>query len=41
MKIDFIKKPQIDFLKEGFYIEEGETIEQRFKEIVDRVRDYE
>jgi ribonucleoside-diphosphate reductase alpha chain len=41
MKIDFIKKPQIDFLKEGFYIEEGETIEQRFKDIVDRVRDYE
>lgn len=41
MKLNFLQQPQIDFLKEGKYIKEGETPEQRFSEIVERVRDYE
>lgn len=41
MKLSFLKEPQIEFLKEGYYIEPDETPQKRFKEIVDRVRDYE
>lgn len=41
MKLEFIKEPQLEFLKEGGYIEEGETPQKRFKEIIDRVRFYE
>lgn len=41
MKLEFLKEAQIEFLKEGRYIEPGETVQQRFKQIVDRVRDYE
>ena len=41
MKLEFLKEPQLEFLKEGGYIEEGETPQKRFKEIIDRVRFYE
>lgn len=41
MKLEFLKEPQIEFLKEGKYILEGETPQQRFQEIVERVRFYE
>jgi len=41
MKLEFIKKEQLKFLKEGQYIEEGETPQERFGAIVDRIRDYE
>lgn len=41
MKLDFIGEAQLEFLKEGQYIEKGETPEQRITEIVDRVREYE
>ena len=41
MKLNFIKEPQLEFLKEGKYIESDETVHQRFQDIVDRVKDYE
>jgi len=41
MKLEFLKEPQIEFLKEGGYIEKGETPQQRFKDVVERVRQYE
>lgn len=41
MELKFLKEPQIEFLREGQYIKEGETPEQRFQEIVERVRFYE
>lgn len=41
MKLEFLGTAQIEFLKEGKYILENETPQQRYKEIVDRVRDYE
>lgn len=41
MKLEFLKQPQIDFLKEGQYIHEDETPQQRFQEVVERVRFYE
>ncbi|QQO97329.1 ribonucleotide reductase [Maribacter phage Colly_1] len=41
MKLDFLKDPQIEFLREGLYIREDESPEDRFKEILDRVREYE
>lgn len=41
MKLEFLKSPQLEFLKEGLYLQPGETAQQRFKEIVDRVRFYE
>jgi ribonucleotide reductase alpha subunit len=41
MKLKFIGKAQLEFLKEGQYIEEGETPEQRISEIVEKVREYE
>lgn len=41
MKLEFIQKEQIEFLKEGGYIKENESIHKRFSEIVDRVREYE
>jgi ribonucleotide reductase alpha subunit len=41
MKLEFLKAPQVEFLKEGLYIRAGETPQQRFQEIIDRVRDYE
>lgn len=41
MQLEFLKEPQIEFLREGFYIEPNETPQQRFQEIVDKVREYE
>lgn len=41
MKLDFLGEAQREFLTEGFYIKPGETPEQRFEEIVERVRFYE
>jgi ribonucleoside-diphosphate reductase alpha chain len=41
MKLEFLKEAQIEFLREGLYIEPNETPLQRFQEIVDRVRFYE
>ena len=41
MKLDFLKEPQIQFLREGKYIQDDETPQDRFKEIIDKVREYE
>lgn len=41
MRLEFLGDPQLEFLKEGRYILEGETAQDRYREIVDRVRDYE
>src|SRR5690348_497816 len=41
MKLEFLKAPQIEFLREGKYILEDETPQKRFEDIVQRVRDYE
>jgi ribonucleoside-diphosphate reductase alpha chain len=41
MKLDFLKTPQIEFLREGLYIQSNETPQQRFQEIVEKVREYE
>lgn len=41
MKLDFLKEEQIEFLREGYYIEPDETPQQRFTEIVERVKHYE
>lgn len=41
MAFDFIKEEQLIFLKEGNYLEEGESIETRVKEITNKVKEYE
>lgn len=41
MKLEFIKEAQLEFLKEGQYIEKGETPQQRIGEILDKVKEYE
>lgn len=41
MKLKFLGKAQIEFLKEGKYLEKDETPQQRFSEIVERIRFYE
>ena len=41
MKLEFLKEPQIEFLREGQYIEANETPVERFQQIVERVRFYE
>lgn len=41
MTLDFLQAPQLEFLREGKYIQDDETPQQRFKEIVDKVREYE
>lgn len=41
MELEFLKEAQLEFLKEGLYIREGETPQQRVKEIIERVRVYE
>jgi len=41
MELGFLGEAQIEFLREGRYIEPNETPQQRFEEIVERVRDYE
>lgn len=41
MKLEFLKAPQIAFLREGKYIQENEAPQQRFGEVVAKVREYE
>lgn len=41
MTLDFLKPAQIEFLREGQYIENDESPQNRFKQIVDKVREYE
>lgn len=41
MQLDFLKEAQIEFLREGKYINDDETPQDRFLEIVDKVREYE
>lgn len=41
MRLEWIKDPQLEFLREGRYILENETPQDRYKEIVERVRFYE
>lgn len=41
MKLDFLKEPQLKFLREGQYIEKNETPQQRFNDIVEKIREYE
>lgn len=41
MKLEFLKEEQIEFLREGNYILEGETPQQRFEEILERIKHYE
>jgi ribonucleoside-diphosphate reductase alpha chain len=41
MKLEFLKQPQLEFLREGKYIQDDETPQQRFQEVVDKVREYE
>lgn len=41
MKLAWLKEPQIEFLREGGYIGENQTPQERYQEIVDRIRDYE
>ena len=41
MKLDFLKPPQLEFLREGKYIGDNETPQQRIGEIVEKVREYE
>jgi hypothetical protein len=41
MKLEFLQAPQLEFLREGKYIQDDETPQQRFGEIVSRVREYE
>lgn len=41
MKLEFLKEPQLKFLREGQYIEKDETPQQRFQDIVDKIREYE
>lgn len=41
MKLSFLGAPQVEFLREGKYIKDNETSQQRYQEIVERVRDYE
>lgn len=41
MKLEFLKTPQIEFLREGHYIAPNETPQQRIRDIVEKVREYE
>lgn len=41
MKLDFLQAPQIAFLREGLYIQENESPQERFQEIIEKVREYE
>jgi ribonucleoside-diphosphate reductase alpha chain len=41
MTLDFIKEPQLEFLREGKYILENETPQERFLQIIEKVREYE
>ena len=35
MKLEWLGEPQLEFLREGKYIKENETPQQRYKEIVE------
>ena len=41
MELKFLEEAQIEFLREGQYIKNDETPQQRFKQVVDKVREYE
>lgn len=41
MTLEWLGEPQIEFLREGRYILDNETPQQRYTEIVERIRDYE
>lgn len=41
MKLAWLKEPQIEFLKEGRYIKGNQSPQERYQEVVERVRDYE
>src|SRR5690606_11752059 len=41
MKLAWLKEPQLVFLREGGYIGENQTPQERYQEVVERVRDYE
>tara|TARA_R110000782_G_scaffold130857_1_gene222568 strand:- start:1867 stop:3567 length:1701 start_codon:yes stop_codon:yes gene_type:complete len=41
MKLEFLKEAQIEFLREGQYIQANESPEDRFEEIIAKVREYE
>ena len=41
MTLNFLQAPQIEFLREGKYILDTETPQERFRQIVDKVREYE
>ena len=41
MELKFLEEAQIEFLREGQYIKESETPQQRFGEIVEKIREYE
>lgn len=41
MELSFLKQPQIEFLREGQYIEDNETPQERFTDIVNKVKEYE
>lgn len=41
MQLDFLKEAQTEFLREGLYILPEETPQQRFQEIVEKVKEYE
>jgi ribonucleoside-diphosphate reductase alpha chain len=41
MKLEFLGEAQLEFLREGQYLKDGETAQQRFSEIVEKVREYE
>lgn len=41
MKLSFLGERQIEFLRDGHYIRSNETPQDRFNEIVNRIRDYE
>lgn len=41
MELNFLKAPQIEFLREGGYIGKEESPQERFQEVVDKIREYE
>ena len=41
MTLNFLQAPQIEFLREGKYILDTESPQERFQQIVDKVREYE
>lgn len=41
MKLKFLKEEQIEFLTVGNYIEKGETVFERFQQVIDKIQHYE